>query len=48
MISKINKFVKEKFKDIMLFIIIGLLIMLSFATGYIIAKYENKEPMQIE
>ncbi|MBI2054344.1 MAG: hypothetical protein HYT36_03355 [Candidatus Staskawiczbacteria bacterium] len=47
MLSEINKFVKEKFKDIMLFAIIGLLLMLSFASGYIAAKYENKEPVQI-
>lgn len=32
----------------MLFIVVALLIMLSFAAGYIMAKYETKEPIQIE
>ncbi|MEK7664761.1 MAG: hypothetical protein AAB361_01320 [Patescibacteria group bacterium] len=47
MLSEIRKFVKEKFSDIMLFIIIVLLIMLSFALGYMAAKNEIKEPIQI-
>jgi len=46
-LSKIITFVKSNFNDIMLFIIVVLLIMLSFAAGYIIAKYQLKEPIQI-
>ncbi len=48
MIAKISGFVKERFNDIILFIIVCLLILLSFAAGYITAKYESKEPIQIE
>ena len=48
MISKIIAFVKSKFYDIMLVIIVGLLVMLSFATGYIAAKYQGKEPIRLE
>lgn len=48
MIAKISNFVKAKFNDIMLFIIVGLLILLSFAIGYITAKYQSKEPIQIK
>ncbi len=47
-IAKLKAFVNSHFYDIMLFIIIVLLIMLSFAIGYITAKYETKEPIQIE
>jgi hypothetical protein len=47
MIEKIRDFFKIHFSDIILFIIVALLIMLSFATGYITAKYQSKEPIQI-
>lgn len=47
MLSEIKNFVKNKSNDIMLFIVIALLVMLSFAIGYIMAKYETKEPIQI-
>ena len=51
MLSKIKDFVKglydKNFYNIMLFIIVALLILLSFATGYITAKYQFKEPIQI-
>jgi len=47
MISKINDFVKTHFNNIMLFIIVVLLILSSFATGYIAAKYQSKEPIQV-
>ena len=46
-LTKIKDFVKDHFYDIMLFIIIALLIMLAFAVGYITAKYQSKEPIQI-
>jgi hypothetical protein len=48
MLAKISNFVKTRFNNIILFIIVGLLIMLSFAVGYIMAKYEAKEPIKIE
>jgi hypothetical protein len=48
MITKIKEFVKEHFSNIMLFIIIVLLILLSFALGYIVAKNTLKEPIIIE
>lgn len=48
MITKILEFVKGKFNDIMLFIIVVLLILLAFASGYIVAKNQLKEPIIIE
>ena len=47
MLSEIKDFVKAHLSDIILFIIVVLLIMLAFATGYITAKYQAKEPLQI-
>lgn len=47
-LSKIISFVKSRFNDIMLFIIVALLILLSFAAGYITATYQSKEPIKIE
>jgi hypothetical protein len=48
MIAKIKDFVKAHFNDIIIFVIVALLIMLSFAIGYITAKSESKEPIKIE
>jgi hypothetical protein len=47
MLAEIRDFVKAHFSDIILAIIVALLVMLSFATGYIIAKYQNKTPIQV-
>lgn len=51
-LSQISEFVKKfhdrNFYDIILFIIVALLILASFAAGYIVAKYQTKEPIQIE
>jgi len=47
-LAEIKDFVKGKFYDIMLFIIVALFILLAFASGYIVAKYQVKEPIQIE
>ncbi len=47
MLSEIREFVKGHFNDIMLFIIVMLLILLAFASGYITAKYQLKAPIQI-
>jgi len=52
MLSEIIEFVKafinKKFSDIMLVIIVLLLVMLSFALGYITAKNQTRQPIQIE
>jgi len=52
MLSEISKFVKDfynkNFRDIMLFVIVFLLIMLAFALGYITAKIQEREPIKIE
>lgn len=48
MLTKILEFVKDKFNDIILIIVIGLFIMLAFALGFIIAKSQQKEPIKIE
>ena len=47
MLSEIKEFVKGKFYDIILFIIVVLLVLLSFASGYITAEYQFKQPIQI-
>jgi hypothetical protein len=47
MLTKISEFVKAHFNDIILFIIVALLIMLAFATGYITAKSQLKTPIQV-
>jgi hypothetical protein len=48
MIPKIKRFVKENKEDILLFIAVVLISMFSFSLGYIIAKMEEKEPLQFE
>lgn len=47
-LAKIQTFVKSHFNDIIIFIIVILAIMLSFAVGYITAKYQIKTPIRIE
>lgn len=52
-LARISSFVKSHFNDknvydIIMFIIVALLIMLSFAAGFIAAKYQDKQPIQIE
>lgn len=46
-IAKISNLVKAHFNDIILFIIIALLILFSFACGFIMAKYQQKQPISI-
>ena len=48
MLSKIQGFVKSHFSDIMVFIIVILIVLASYAMGYITAKYQSKKPIQIE
>ena len=47
MLAEIRDFVKGHFNDIIIFIIVTLLVLLAFAAGYITAKYQSKEPIQI-
>ena len=46
-LTKISDFVKGHFNDIILFIIVALLIMLAFASGYILGKQQLKTPIQV-
>jgi len=48
MIPKIKRFVKENREDILLFVAVVLISMFSFSLGYIIAKMEEKKPLQFE
>jgi len=48
MLSKIKQFVKAHQEDIILFIGIVLISLLSFAIGFIVAKNQEKEPLRIE
>jgi len=48
MLSKIVHFVKSHRDDIIIFIGVILISLLSFAIGYILAKQQEKEPIRIE
>ncbi len=48
MLTKIIEFVKKNNEDIVLFVAIVLASMFSFSLGYIIAKTEEKEPLEFE
>lgn len=48
MLSKITKFVKDRQSDIILFIAVFLIALLSFALGYLSAKTEDKQPIIFE
>ena len=47
MLAKIKDFVNEYLSDIILLIGVILISLLSFAVGYIVAKQQEKEPIQI-
>ncbi len=47
-LSKIIQFVKDYQTDIILVIGVILISLLSFATGYITARVQEKEPLRIE
>ena len=47
MLSEINQFVKSHFGDIILLIVVILISLLSFACGFLLAKYQEKEPIRI-
>jgi hypothetical protein len=48
MFEKIKKFIKEHWEEIILVIGVILISLLSFAIGYIVAKQEEKQPIEIE
>ena len=48
MLTKIQEFVKTHLDDIILVIGVILISLFSFAMGYIIAKQQEKEPIQFE
>lgn len=48
MLSRVIQFVKEHQSDIILLIGVILISLLSFATGYIVAKTQEKEPLRFE
>ena len=48
MLSKIIEFVKKYNIDIILIISVILISLFSFAMGYIVAKYQNIEPIQFQ
>lgn len=48
MLSKIIRFVKRNFKNILLFLIVFLLCLLAFGVGVIVQFYIQKEPLKIE
>jgi predicted negative regulator of RcsB-dependent stress response len=48
MFEKIKEFIKEHWEEIILVIGVILISLLSFAIGYITAKQEEKQPIQIE
>ncbi len=47
MLAKITEFVKKNLDTIILSTLVALFILLSFASGYIIAKYQDRAPITI-
>ncbi|HJN62142.1 MAG TPA: hypothetical protein QGH92_00870 [Candidatus Parcubacteria bacterium] len=48
MLSRLRQFIKEHQEEIILFIGVILISLLSFAAGFIAAKSEEKQPIRIE
>jgi len=48
MLAKIKQFIKNYQDDIILAIGVILISLLSFAMGYLVAKYQPKEPLRFE
>ena len=48
MVSKIKQFINTHQEDIILVISVILISLLSFAIGYLVAKYQQKEPLRFE
>jgi|GEM_PF-1006641 len=47
MLSNLKKIVKDSKNDIIILITVILISLLSFAIGYIMAEYQEKEPIEI-
>jgi len=47
MLSKITNFVKSHLDTILLFLAVAVIVLFAFGCGYIIAKYQEKTPIQI-
>lgn len=48
MLAKIQEFIKQNQKNILLATVVILISLLSFAIGYLVAKYQQKEPLRFE
>ncbi|MBI4359181.1 MAG: hypothetical protein HY577_01150 [Candidatus Nealsonbacteria bacterium] len=48
MLTKLVNFVKDHSQDVILALLVALLSLLSFATGYLTARYQERESIQIE
>lgn len=48
MLSQLKKFFKDRQEEIILFITIVLISLLSFAMGFIVAKLQEKTPIRFE
>jgi len=48
MLSKLADFVKSHFSDIILATVVFLAVLLAFAFGFVVAKYQEKTPILIE
>jgi len=47
MLPKIKEFVKTHLDTILLVVVVVLFVLFSFASGFIIAKYQDRAPIQI-
>lgn len=47
-LTNLKEFVKTHQNDIILLLGVILISLLSFASGYLVAKYQEKEPIKIE
>jgi hypothetical protein len=48
MLSSFRQFVKDNIRSLILTLMVFLISLLSFALGYLIAKYQGREPIRIE
>ncbi len=48
MLAKIVEFVKANLDTILIVMVVALFILLSFAGGYIVAKYQDRAPVIIQ
>lgn len=48
MLSKVRQFLKDHLEDLILAVGVILISLFSFAAGFIFAKMQEKEPIQIE